>query len=158
MVGRSYLRPRCRAGIPIPHHHSKAGLGFASPFWVQGTPPCPARHKPAAWYMVSTAAKVMLQAKGWFQERRRSWELLSGMQDTLKCLLGQEERPDPREMTASGGQTRFCSAKNFIIPGGREPTHRTQDLYGGLQGGCEHSRETPACPSPGSLWHCRRAH
>jgi len=47
--------------------------------------------------------------------------------------------------------------KAFIMPGGREPIHRAQDLQGGLRGGCERSRETPGCPMPGSLWHCRRA-
>lgn len=26
---------------PDLHHHPMAGLGFASPLWVQGTPPCP---------------------------------------------------------------------------------------------------------------------
>lgn len=76
MMVRFCLRPGCTAGILIYHHHPKAGLGLASPFWVQGTPPCPTRRKPAVWYMVSTAAEAMLQAKGWFQEMRRSWEPL----------------------------------------------------------------------------------
>ena len=110
MVGRSCLRPRCTAGILIPHHHPKAGLGFASPFWVQGTPSCPTRHEPLAWYMVSTAAEAMLQAKGWFQEGRRSWEPPGEMRDTLKPLLGEEERPDTTETAASGGQTQCTAA------------------------------------------------
>lgn len=154
MMVRFCLRPGCTAGILIYHHHPKAGLGLASPFWVQGTPPCPTRHEPAVWYMVSTAAEAMLQAKGWFQEIRRSWEPLREMQDRPKPLLGEQERPDTTEMAALG-QTQCTTA--FIMPEGREPIHRAQDLQGGLQGGCEHSRETPGYPTLESLWHCRRA-
>lgn len=76
MVGCSCLRSHCTAGILIPHHHPKAGLRCASPFWVQDAPPCSARHETAAWCTVSTAAETILQAKGRFQEERRSWEPL----------------------------------------------------------------------------------
>lgn len=53
-----------------------SGLRCASPFWVQDAPPCSARHETAAWYMVSTVAETILQAKGRFQEERRSWQPL----------------------------------------------------------------------------------
>lgn len=97
MVGRSCLRPHCTAGMLIPHHHPKPGLKRAPPFWVQDAPPCSARHETAAWHMVSTAAEIMLQAKGKFQEEKRRWEPLGEIQDKPKPLPGKTKGPVPQE-------------------------------------------------------------
>lgn len=45
MVGWYCLRLHGTAGILIPHHHPKAGLKCASPFWVQDAPRCSTRHE-----------------------------------------------------------------------------------------------------------------
>lgn len=81
------------------------GLGWGVPLHSGRRAPLLAhpRHKPAAWYTVSKAAEAMLQAKGWFQEGRRSWEPLGETRDTPKPLLGEEERPNATEWAASGG-------------------------------------------------------
>lgn len=72
MAGRSCPRPCCTAGILIPSSATpRLGWGLLSPPGFRG----PLLAPPDTSHLldtVSTAAEAMLQAKGWFQEGRRS--------------------------------------------------------------------------------------